>query len=108
MNADTQRVKRYTTGPLALTDAKTRADRIEALLASHQRDGGSDMTVREVCVAFERVYGVQLFPHHGEAGLSALEVAKRVVCDRENKRHCRVTNVLVKTYHLVVKQVELI
>lgn len=105
---DTHSVKRYTTGPLSLSDAKTRADRIEALLAAHQRDGGQDMTVREVCEAFQRVYGAQLFPHHGEAGISALEAAKRVQVDRNNKRHCTVTGVLVKVCSLQAKQVELI
>lgn len=105
---DTHSVKRYTTGPLSLSDAKTRNDRIEALLAAHQRNGGQDMTVREVCEAFQRVYGAQLFPHHGEAGINALEAAKRVQVDRENKRHCTVTGVLVKVCSLQAKQVELI
>lgn len=106
--ADTQGVKRYTTGPLPLSEAKTRADRLESLLATHQRGGGKDMTVRELCEAFERVYGAQLFPHHCEAGMSALEAAQRVECDRENRRACRVTGVHVKVYFLREKQVELI
>lgn len=104
----THGVKRYTTGPLPMSEAKTRSDRLESLLADHQRNGGQDMTVRELCAAFDRVYGVALFPHHGEAGMCALEAAQRVLCDRENKRHCKVTNVLVKVYRLAEKQVELI
>jgi hypothetical protein len=91
-----------------LASAKTRADRLESLLAEHQRNGGEDMTVRELCEAFTRVYGGQLFPHHGEAGVSALEAAERVVCDRENRRACRVTGVHVKVYRLVPKQAGLI
>lgn len=105
---DTQGVRRFTTGVLPLSQAKTRADRLESLLAQHQRDGGLDMTTREACEAFQRVYGAELFPHHGEAGLSALEAAQRVLCDRENKRRCRVTGVMVKTYRVELKQVELI
>lgn len=107
-STDTHRVKRYTTGPLPLDQAKSRADRLEALLAQHQRGGGQDMTVRELCEAYTRVYGDQLFPHHGEAGMNLLEAGKRVDCDRENKRHCTVTGVLVKVYRLRAKQVELI
>ena len=49
---DTRRVKRYTTGPLPVREAKTRADRVESLIAQHQRNGGVDMTVREICEAF--------------------------------------------------------
>ncbi len=113
---DTQSVKRYTTGPLPLSDAKTRADRVEALLAQHQRDGGRDMTVREMCVAFDSMGWLNkstgrplvLFPNHAEAAFAALEAAERVQCDRENKRACRVTGVHVKVYRLQVKQVELI
>lgn len=105
---DTQSVKRYTTSPLPLSQAKTRADRLESILANHQRNGGTDMTVRELCEEFTRVYGAVLFPHHGEAGMAALEAAKRVECDRENRRACRVTGVHVKVYRLVAKQVELI
>jgi hypothetical protein len=105
---DTQGVKRYTTGPLPLSAAKTRNDRVEALLAAHQRSGGQNMTVREICEAYQRVYGEQLFPNHGEAGVSALEAAKRVQVDRENRRHCTVTGVLVKVCSLPAKQVELI
>lgn len=108
MSADTHGLKRYTTGPLSLQDAKTRADRLEALLANHQRNGGADMTTREACEAFQRVYGVELFPHHGEAGLGALEAAQRVLCEREHKRPCRVTGVTVKTWRVAEKQVELI
>jgi hypothetical protein len=103
---DTQRVKRYTTGPLPLAAAKTRADRLEALLADHQRSGAADMTVRELCEAFCRVYGSVMFPNHCEAGMAALEAAERVVCDRENPRACRVTGVRVKVYRLEAKQVE--
>lgn len=113
---DTQRVKRYTTGPLPVQDAKNRADRLEALLAQHQRNGGQDMTVNELRVAFngagyrnERTgEPLELYPNTCEAGMSALEAAQRVVCDRENKRHCTVTGVLVKVYRLKAKQVELI
>lgn len=101
-------VKRYTTGPLPLSEAKNRADRLEALLAAHQRHGGADMTVRELCRAYEATYGLQLFPHHGEAGMVALEAAERVVCDRENRRACCVTGKLVKVYRLVPKQSELL
>jgi hypothetical protein len=105
---DTQCVKRFTTGPLSLTDAKAQADRVEALLASHQRSGGADMTVREVCQAYERVYGETMFPNHAEGRLGNLEAAKRVECDRENKRPCRVTGVTVKVYRVAEKQVELL
>lgn len=98
-------VKRYTTGPLPLGQAKTRADRLEAVLANLMRNGMPDATVRELCTAFERTYGVQLFPHHGEAGLAALEAAGRVQCDREHKRPCTVTGVAVKVYRLQAQQV---
>lgn len=105
---DTQSVKRYTTGPLPLDQAKTRADRLEALLANCQRAGQRDMTVRELCEEYQRVYGAAMFPNHCEAGMAALEAAERVQCDRENKRACRVTGVHVKVYRLQAKQVELI
>ena len=112
---DTQGAKRYTTGPLPLAQAKTRADRLEAILANHQRDGGADMTVRELCEAFNAMgyrdrsgRPLVLFPNHCEAGMASLEAAERVQCDRENKRACRVTGVHVKVYRLVAKQVELI
>ena len=105
---DTQRVKRYTTGPLALSDAKAQADRIEALLANHQRGGGQDMTVREVCAAYERVYGEPMFPNHAEGRLGNLEAAKRVECDRENRRPCSVTGVTVKVYRVAARQGDLL
>ena len=100
--------RRLTTGPLPLSQAKLQADRVESLLADHQRNGGSDMTVREVCEAYQRVYGDPMFPNHAEGRLGNLEAAKRVECDRENKRPCRVTGVTVKVYRVVAKQVELI
>lgn len=101
----TSGVKRYTTGPLPISQAKTRADRLESVLANLMRTGMPDATVRELCEAFWRTYEVQLFPHHGEAGLAALEAAGRVECDRDNKRPCTVTGVSVKVYRLHAKQV---
>jgi hypothetical protein len=106
--AQSQQAVRLSTGPLPLSQAKAQADRVESLLANHQRDGGKDMTVREVCEAYLRVYGDPMFPNHAEGRLGNLEAAKRVVCDRENKRQCRVTGVTVKVYRVVEKQVELI
>jgi hypothetical protein len=114
--SDTQRVKRYTTGPLPLCDAKSRADRLEALLAQHQRAGGRDMTVKELCRAYNgaqfrhEVTGdlLELYPNTCEAGMSSLEAAQRVECDRENKRHCTVTGVEVKVYRLKARQVEIV
>jgi len=104
----TSQAARLTTGPLPLSEAKAQADRIEALLANHQRGGGKDMTVREVCAAYERVYGEPMFPNHAEGRLGNLEAAKRVECDRENRRPCSVTGVTVKVYRVAVKQVELL
>jgi hypothetical protein len=107
-SVQSQQATRLTTGPLPLSEAKAQADRVESLLANHQRDGGKDMTVREVCVAYESVYGHAMFPNHAEGRLGNLEAARRELCDRENKRPCRVTGVTVKVYRVVEKQVELI
>jgi hypothetical protein len=113
---DTQGVKRYTTGALPLKDSATRADRVERIMANHQRGGGQNMTVREICEAFNQAGFMRaearellvLFPHHGEAALGLLEAAKRVVCDRTNKRKCTVTGVLVKVYWLRERQAEMV
>lgn len=112
---DTCGVRRFTTGPLSVSEAKTRNDRVEALLARHQRNGGVNMTVREMCEAFNemryldgRGQPMELFPNHAEAAFANLEAAERVECDRENKRKCTVTGVMVKVYRLREKQVELI
>jgi hypothetical protein len=40
--------------------------------------------------------------------LGLLEAAKRVVCDRTNKRKCTVTGVLVKVYWLRERQAEMV
>lgn len=102
-----QRVKRYTTGPLPLVEAKSQADRMEAVLANLQRNGTANATVRELCEAYMHTYaGCTMFPHHGEARMNALEAAGRVVCDRDNKRPCRVTGQSVKVYRLIPKQVD--
>jgi hypothetical protein len=113
---DTQGVKRYTTGALPLKDSATRADRVERMLANHQRGGGHNMTVSEVCKAFNEAGFMHrktrrplvLFPNNAEAALGLLEGAKRVVCDRENKRQCTVTTVRVKVYWLRERQAEMV
>lgn len=107
MSTDTQTVKRYTTGPLPLAEAKKQADRVEALIAAHQRAGGVDMTNVEMCEAYQRVYGEVLYPHHGMARLNNLEAANRVVCDRVDKRRCSVTGHQVQTYTVPMMQVRL-
>lgn len=95
-------------GPLPLRIAKSQADRVEAILANCQRSGVADMTVREVCQAYENIWQSALFPNQAEARLAALEAAERVECDRENKRRCRVTGQVVKVYRLPLKQAELV
>ena len=107
MSADTTTAKRYTTGPLPLSEAKKQADRVEALIAAHQRAGGVDMTNVEMCAAYLRVYGETLYPHHGMARLNNLEAANRVVCDRENKRACSITGQRVQVYALPLLQTRL-
>lgn len=109
MSADTQtalRPKRYTPGPLPLDKARAQIDRMESLLANLQRNGQPDATVRELCEAYKATYGEEMFPHHGEARCCALEAAGRVLCDRDNKRLCRVTAQRVKVYRLIPKQVD--
>lgn len=101
------KAKRYTTGPLPLHQAKKQADRVEALLAANQRGGGKNMTNVEMCEAYLRTYGENLFPHHGMARLNNLEAAGRVVCERENRRACTVTNHKVQTYTVPLAQARL-
>lgn len=93
-------------GNLSLSVAKSQADRIEVLLAENQRNGCTDMTVREVCEAYQRVWDVLLFPGQAEARLAALEAAGRVICEREEKRECRITRNRVKSYHVPHRQAE--
>lgn len=108
MTETTAKPVRLHPGPLPLTVAKTQADRIEAILASHQRNGGADLTTREVCQEYERIWGVMLFPNQAEGRLASLEAAERVVCDREKKRKCRVTGQVVKVYSVQALQVEIL
>jgi len=106
MSETTARPVRLSPGPLPLSVAKTQADRIESILASHQRNGGADMTTREICEAYERMWQVMLFPNQAEGRLASLEAAQRVVCDRENRRKCRVTGQTVKVYFVQAQQVD--
>lgn len=105
---DIRKAVRLTPGPLPVNVAKSEADRCEALLAQAQRNGAADMSYRELREEYARVYGVEIFPHTVQARLNALEHAGRVVCDRENRRKCRITGVLVQVYSVPLKQVELI
>lgn len=115
--SDIQTVKRFTPGPLPLHAAKEQGDRVEAILAQHQRNGGRDMTVNEVCAAYLAAYPVNektggptvMHPSTVNARLANLEAAGRVVCDRENKRFCSVVrSIPVKVYCLPLKQAGLI
>lgn len=102
----TPRGVRLYPGPLPLNVAKTQADRVESILAKTQRLGGADMTTREICEAYKDVWGVMLFPGQAEGRLASLEAAERVICDRENKRKCRVTGQVVKVYCVPAVQVD--
>lgn len=106
--SDIQKAVRLTPGPLPLDVAKSQADRCEAVLANAQRSGAQNMSYMEVRADYSRIYGDELFPHTVQARLNALEHAGRVVCDRENRRKCRITGVLVQVYSVPLKQVELI
>lgn len=112
---DIQDVKRFTTGALTTSKAVSQAAMVEAVLAKHQRNGGNDMTVNEVCRAYIAAYtdpvtGLPpvMHPSTANARLHGLEAAERVLCDRENKRMCTVTGKTVKVYSLPLKQAGLI
>lgn len=105
---DIQKAVRLTPGPLPLAVAKSEADRLEALLANAQRNGAKDMSYRELREEFVRVYGKEIFPHTVQSRLNALEHAGRVACEREQRRKCRVTGVLVQVYAVPMKQAGLL